>query len=511
MATTAAPVSARRRPVLRVISLVVLALVLVYAAFAIYLATRPVIISFDAVQKFRDSLPKPAKPADAAWPAYRDALVLLGWENGSQRDPVVRDSLGNGPGQEGWSEISAWVDANQRGIVAARAASKRPMFGFPLAQERTGADAAFFPEAAGESQPGMDNSNREQFPMFTVSLPQLPTLRGLANVFLADMFRAAEQGDGERATQDIEAAMALSIHVPEGRLLISDLVGMAIRARTARDVVAMLEWKPEVFTDAQLKRLQTALRSVPPALERIEVASERLLYEDVAQRFYSDDGSGDGWFVPTWKQLTFLQDVSSVSAGARPSAAQPWVYATFVGALRPVSVWAVAGRRDTLDRHAEFMRGLEQVPNASPREALAASKELDARFCMDGADRRAATRYFLQSVTLPALTVATVNFARDRAHRQMACAAIAAELFRRANKRWPNSAAELAAFNDGTAPMDPWGEGPIKVAADGPGFRMWSVSRNGTDDGGDPGQTREDEAGDWVFFAPAGKLDRLRN
>ncbi|MFM7808577.1 MAG: hypothetical protein ACKPEA_11735, partial [Planctomycetota bacterium] len=137
MAATAASatVPGRRRPVLRTIGLVVLAVVVVYAAFAIYLATRPVIISFDAVQKFRDALPKPAKPADAAWPAYRDALVSLGWERGSQKDSAVRDNLGNGPGQEGWSEISAWVDANQRGIVAARAASKRPMFGFPLAQE----------------------------------------------------------------------------------------------------------------------------------------------------------------------------------------------------------------------------------------------------------------------------------------------------------------------------------------------------------------------------------------
>lgn len=258
-AAASATVPGRRRPVLRTIGLVVLAVVVVYAALAIYLATRPVVISFDAVQTFRDSLPRPAKPADAAWPAYRDALVSLGWERGSQKDPAVEDNLGNGPGQQGWTEISAWVDANQAAIASARAASKRPMFGFPLAQERAGADAAFFPEAAGGSQSGMDNSDREQFPMLSVSLPHLGTLRGLANVLLADMFRAAEQGDGERATQDIEAAMALSIHLPEGRLLISDLVGIAIRARTARDVLATLEWKPELFTDAQLTRIQAAL------------------------------------------------------------------------------------------------------------------------------------------------------------------------------------------------------------------------------------------------------------
>lgn len=510
-----APASApsKRRPVLRAIGLVVLAAALVYAAFAIYLATRPVIISFDAVQKFRESLPKVSKPEDAAWPAYRDALVAIGYEKGSPKDDALARELGTRPGTSGWEIVSKWVDANQPGIASARSASKRPMFGFPLAQPLQGADADFFRGVADWSHLGSDGSNREQFPMFAVSMPQLGTLRSLANVLLADMFRAGEQGDGERATQDVEAAMALSIHVAEGRLLISDLVAIAIRVRTQRELLALLEWKPEVFTDAQFVRLQAALRSVPAPLERIEVASERILYEDAVQRLFSDDGAGDGLFVPTWPQLKIMQEISSTSAGSRPwSSARAWTYAAFVGALRPLGVWAVAGRKETLERHAEFMHGLEQIPNASPRDALAASKALDARFNLDRADPRAATRWFLQSIISPALAGATVNFARDRAGREMACAAVAAERFRRANKRWPSIATELAAFNGGAAPMDPWGQGPVRVAADGPGFRMWSVSRNGTDDGGNLADTDDShDQGDWVFFAPSGNVERPKN
>jgi len=510
-----APVTSprKRRPILRAVGLVVLAFVLVYAAFAIYLATRPVVIAFDPVKKFRDSLPKVAKPDDAAWPAYRDALVSLGWEQGVQKDEAVNAALGDWPGQAGWSEVSKWVDAHQPGVAAARAASKRPMFGFPLGQPFAGADADFFRGVADRSQLGQDASNREHFPMFAVSLPYLGTMRALSKVLLTDMFRAGEQGDGERATQDVEAVMAISIHVSEGRLLISDLVSMAIRSLAQRGVLAMLEWKPEVFTDAQLQRLQVALRSVPASLERIELSAERILFEDAVQRFYSDDGSGDGWFVPSWKQLKFLQEVSAASAGSRPWAdARVWVYAAFVGALRPMGVWAVAGRRDTLDRHAEFMKWVEQVPNASPREALAASKAIDARFGMDRSDPKAATRWFLQSVISPTLANVTVTFARDRAHRQMACIAIAAERFRRANKRWPKDAAELAAFDRGIDLLDPWGPGPILLSSEGSGFRMWSVSRDGTDDGGDPASLSDfDEKGDWVFFAPRGNLDRWKN
>ena len=112
--------------------------------------------------------------------------------------------------------------------------------------------------------------------------------------------------------------------------------------------------------------------------------------------------------------------------------------------------------------------------------------------------------------------------------RYVACAAIAAELFHRANKRWPTSAAELAPFNGGKAPADPWADAPIRMAEDKDGFRMWSVGRDGKDDGG--GNLRTLDAGgaivtstspnhsdlrgqpmDWVWFAPRGNLDRWRN
>jgi len=275
--SNANPVAPRkRRPILRAIGLVVLAFVVVYASFAIYLATRPVVISFDAVQKFRDSLPKPAKADDAAWPAYRDALVASGYVNASGvKNKAVSDSIGAWPGADGWAPVSTWIDANQPAFAAARAASKRPVLGFPLAQEPTGADADFFPDAPDVGVPGKDGSNREHFPMFTMSLPHLSSLRALGMVLQADMLRAVEQGDGERATQDLEAMMALSVHVPEGRLLIGDLVGMAIRGAATRAATAAVEWKPQIFTEVQLKRMQAALRSVPPELERIELADMR--------------------------------------------------------------------------------------------------------------------------------------------------------------------------------------------------------------------------------------------
>ena len=501
----------KRRPILRAIGLAVLAFVVVYASFAIYLATRPVVISFDAVQKFRDSLPKPAKADAAAWPAYRDALVASGYVNASGvKDKAVSDAIGAWPGADGWAPVSKWIDANQPALSAARAASKRPVLGFPLAQEPTGADADFFRDAPDLGVLGKDGSNREHFPMFAVSLAHLNSLRGLGMVLQADMLRAVEQGDGERATQDLEAMMALSVHVPEGRLLIGDLVAMAIRGAATRAATASVEWKPQIFTEAQLKRMQAALRSVPPELERIELAAEQLLFEDAVQRLYSDDGQGDGWFVPTGAQLQLFEMARSASGGLGIARPDPRVFATFVAALRPIGAFSVAGRKEAVARCGEVVQAIEAAPTTSPREAEAALDDIDERFDLSGKDPRNAARWFLQWVFMPASGKAAVNFAVDRASREMACVAIAAELFHRQTGRWPASADQLAPLLGGRTPMDPWVAAPVRVVNDDSGFRMWSLARDGQDDGGDVKSITPTGRGDWVFFAPRGNLDRWK-
>jgi hypothetical protein len=517
----------KRRPVLRAIGLVLLSIVVIYGAFAIYLATRPVVISFNAVQRFRDSLPKPAKPADAAWPAYREALTAIGFANGDFREEGVRDALGRRPGDAEWALLSAWVDANQPAIAAVRAASKRPVFAFPMGLDRAAAEEAMFgtmPEGTGG-----DWKDRETFPMLGLLLPQLGAMRSLANAIATDMFRAVEQGDGARATDDLEAIMAVSVHVTEGRILIGDLVGMALRRVAVRTVIGALEWKPQVFSDDQLRRMQRALRSVPASLERLDLSAERLMFEDAVQRFYSDDGNGDGWFVPGRGQIGVMESIRSVSAGSPGQGGQRLAALAFVPVLRPVGAMLVAGRKDTLSHYAAFTAEVEAASGGSPREVLTRMAPLDARQYMQSSGARQRARYFLESLLVPAFGQAAINFALDRASRASACAAIAAELFHRANKRWPTSAAELASFNGGTEPADPWGDAPIRMAEDKQGFRMWSIGRDGKDDGGvvprsdQPGDARalsstqpnqpadEGMTVDWVWFAPRGNLDRWRD
>ena len=113
---------------------------------------------------------------------------------------------------------------------------------------------------------------------------------------------------------------------------------------------------------------------------------------------------------------------------------------------------------------------------------------------------------------MPALGEVAFNFQIERANRDACATAIAAELYHRANKKWPESAADLAPLCNGKTPQDPWNGKPILMETDANGFRMWSVGMNGVDDHGDLAQSKkrsdDSDSEDWIWLAPRGNLQR---
>ena len=517
--TKASTLPRPRRTILRDIGLAVVMMLVAYGGFVLYFATRPVVVRVDYVQKLVDSLPKPPRESDAAWPAYRDALVQLGFGSKRPGNTDTLGLLGVRAGQEGWPTISAWIDTNADTIAEMRAAAKRPILGFPIGRPYTGADADYFHGGpiAGAAPPSP--LDREHFQFDHLAAPHYGPLRQVARALASDLERAVELGEGERATQDAEAIMRLSRHVTEGRLLIGDLVSLAIRQMCVAYVVSVLEWKPEVFSDDQLRRIQGALLSVPPELEWFDLTAERMLFEDTVQRTYSDDGSGDGWFVPTMRQLATLESLLGISGGGN-SKPSPLVFGAFAWPLRPIGTPMVAGRRDTLAHYHASADRIEKVPEGSLREQIAACEDIVAERVRMRQDPDQVTAYFLEALIMTVSPQVMRSYALDRVSRRAASAAIAAELCRRATGAWPVSSGDLSPFNGGVAPTDPWSDAPIRMSRDAGTFRMWSVGQNGVDDGGEPLPFGSPElsthpmpdsgerAIDWVWFAPSGDTKR---
>ncbi len=110
---------------------------------------------------------------------------------------------------------------------------------------------------------------------------------------------------------------------------------------------------------------------------------------------------------------------------------------------------------------------------------------------------------------MPALGKVVFNFQIDRANRDACVISIAAELYQRANEKWPASALDLAPLCNGNEPRDLWNGKSILMETDANGFRMWSVGRDGVDDRGNlKKSTQAKESVDWVLLAPRGNLDR---
>ena len=495
------------------------AFVLLYAVVAISMSFNTPKVSFDPVKRYRESLPVAKSPDQVAWPAYRDALVKMGmgWDDPKRESAEVEAVSDSLPGSENWNTATAWLTANRAQIDAFCKATKRPVLGFPVGVAVSDDDAALLgknSQSNSISNAAIDNSDvdkpdRSEFPSFNMSLPQFAILRQVVRIIASDMMMAVEKADGERATRDAEAIIALSIHAQEGRILIGDLVGMSIRSIVVNRILMALEWKPNTFTDSQLKRLQNALRSVPRALERPDFTYERLMFEDIVQRLYTDDGHGDGRFAPQWKQLRLISALESASAGNHGKKQGATTQLTLLTSWlsQPFAFYAIAGRKEALDHYDASMKRLASQPNDSLNDAMTASAIADEKFVESMTAYGA--RFFLEGLLMPALGKVEFNFQIDRANRDACVISIAAELYHRANGKWPASATDLAPLCNGNAPRDSWNGKLILMETDANGFRMWSVGRDGVDDRGNlKKSTQVEYSVDWVWLAPRGNLQR---
>jgi hypothetical protein len=494
------------------------AFVLLYAVVAISMSFNTPKVSFDPVKRYRESLPVAKSPDQVAWPAYRDALVKMGmgWDDPKRESAGVEAANALSlPGSENWNTATAWLTANRAQIDAFCKATERPVLGFPVGVAVSDDDVALFGKnSQSNSNAAIDNSDvdkpdRSEFPSINMVLPQIASLRQAVRIIASDMMMAVEKADGERATRDAEAIIALSIHAQEGRILIGDLVGMSIRSIVVNRILMALEWKPNTFTDSQLKRLQNALRSVPRALERPDFTYERLMFEDIVQRLYTDDGHGDGRFAPQWKQLRLISALESVSGGNNRKEQGATTQFTLLASWlsQPFAFYAIAGRKEALDHYDASIKRLAGQPNDSLNDAVTASAIADEKFVESMTAHGA--RFFLEGILMPALGKVEFNFQIERANRDACVISIAAELYHRANGKWPASATDLAPLCNGNTPRDSWNGKSILMETDANGFRMWSVGRNGVDDRGNlKKSTQAKDSVDWVWLAPRGNLQR---
>ncbi len=494
------------------------ALVAVYAIAVLGLRASPPVISFDATAQYLAKFPV-APEGDQAWPLYKRGLVALAdpVPDGGAAPTTGREltfkNLGPTegaalPGDPGWEQTRQAIVERQGGIDQIVAGSRKRALGYLPGFSRRLEDADVMHVGARSS-----GGSTSQQTMFSILLPQLSLIRRAATLVATDSLMAIERGHGQRFVDDVDAMLRLAVHVEEGHLLISQLVGTAIRALAFERVIMAMEWKPDALSDAQLDQLAEVLESIPASAFEADLSGEELGLMDFIQRTYSDDGAGDGYFNAA-HGAALLHLMDGVTTGTGGALGDDPAFNTLTA---PLQAMAFASRREVTELIATTCRRTEAESRRPLWEQdLGYDDELEQKFHSSG---WAKVKWTIPRMLLPAL--ARVAHARQlsKGARDAARMAVAMIHYRRTHGgSWPTTLADLSPASLPKAPVDPYNGAPLRYRLDGGVPFAWSVGKDGRDEAGQPPSSTSGRPArvnspsdpDWVWFVGGDELARWK-
>lgn len=438
-----------------------------------------------------------AVPEDQrAWPVYREAIMAL--------EPLP-EALEQGdwpstPQSENWPEALAYLERNREAIEQIHAAAAMESLGFVLTDQPDPVLDRFYAQRYG-AQPELESSKPagDSPLLIDVSMEHVGVLRSLSRVLQTDANLAIASGDWQRLVRDLQSLIHVACHASEPPLLMADLAGLALATNAIsiaeRATHASVASDPEV-----LRSIQEIVASIDSELLQLTLETERLMFLDIVQRVYTDDGRGEGTIAE--EGFPLLMEWTNGGWGLPP---QP---RTWEGERK-----VTAGRAETV---VEYQK-IHELNVALARSSLWEIDEdpLKAYRSMDWEtwERRFPLIYSLfpdrtRSVIVREFFIQRVDAAE---------AAIAAERYRLQESRYPADLDALVPeYLDGV-PTDRFTGEPLHYRLENNRPLLYSVGPDRDDDGGTPpaeGFERGDpkwmpasEAsqapdGDWILYPP---------
>jgi hypothetical protein len=457
-------------------ALLVLCLLLYGVLAARYFTGAPVI-----ARDYRAELNAPiaAVPqADRAWPLYEQAYAAMPRRPDLPRALRMSDSLAAQwgsvlPSDPEWPEIVAYLDSSREAIDLTLRGAGKPALGAELTPAPTGAgDRA---TAAWESS----------MLLHSVRFDTVNPIIALMALLRQDAYRAAVEGRGHEVVRNVGAILDMATQLREAPFLLNDQVAYSALARAATVVGNVLEFAPGSLSDEDLVALAHRLSSFAGGSITIRTEGERAIFGDVVQRTFTDDGRGDGRLTSAGEHHlesmggSYQMDDSTVAVLAGPLA----------GAIAP-------GRRTTVELYDRMM---DAVLREAAKPLYARTEYPDAVLSKDlQAYERAAPipiHLLMPALTAMGMVTETVTVRRDAT-----LTAIALELFRRQKEHYPQTLQELVPRFLPALPLDRFDGGPLKYTLRGGKPLIYSVGKDGVDDGGrmPEGEHGNAMAGRWM-------------
>jgi hypothetical protein len=414
--------------------------------------------------------------SDRAWPIYQKALLAL-----EDQPPVNGQTMkgfpqwvGGTPADQDSAVAEAWLQKHSADVEEIRHGSEKSALGFVLGPEGSVNDDALWPGMGAREKEGWGKNPV----LISVLLPELNHVRALAIILGADARFAQREHDTERLDRDIRAMIGLADQVRRNDgVLVTGLVALGIDSFALNTLDRVLVSDPGALSEQQLIDFAHQLSRSQTAADLLSIDAERMCFNDVVQRVYSDNGHGDGRLTASGLKMvvSFLPQID----GSSQKHSSLLAYA-----VGPALVFASASRQEMLVKYNQLMDAQEAMLHLPIRSVnVAAIEDLERSF--DGSFA-AALKYGVLSALTPSYYHADATAERYLGRRDGVVTAIALELYHRQHGDYPKSLDELTPMLLPAVPADRITGDPIKYRLVDGHPLLYSVGDDRQDDGGVP-------------------------
>jgi hypothetical protein len=428
----------RNRPILwhilRAIGWAIIALVLIYLGMALFFFLGRPTVKVNYIDRL--NAPLASIPQDQrAWPIYREAIIALEYRQpGKISDEQLRGLLSATPRSKDWQKLVEFLTSHADGVELIRQGAHLPTLGVVYGSGGSSDDPSVWPEATPQASGTF---------LFSVLLRHVSEMGLLTDVLAADAELARSRGDSDVLVRDLEALLGIVQQTNKEKFLSTANWSLRNRLVALKQISRTLSDAPQLLRDQDLQRLAHGLASVHSAAELIQMDHERMLFQDLVQRMYTDDGDGDGRLTPTGIKL--LRDVTSSSP---KSTLNVRGLDLLVG---PANFVVCAGRRELTDEYTQLMDLAESNLRRPLREAD--WSEFDRRV-LQMRTSGGHYRYLPLSIMMPSFQGLHTFAERFLGQRDGVLVAIALEVYKREHGEYPVSLDLLTPNLLATIPLD---------------------------------------------------------
>ena len=374
--------------------------------------------------------------------------------------------------------IAEWIEKNEKPLAELADGMRRERYFLPL---------------IAEEEPRM---------LIDVLLPVVQSTRELARLLKARAMLRLQEGDAEKAWQDMATCHRLARHVSQGPTLIERLVGIAIESIALDGDLTIAG--SDRLSSKQTLAFRKRLESLPPLPRIVEAVdtTERFMFLDAISHLARGStgvtemmGVADGSAGAT---LTKLLSAALIDWDEPMKIANQWYDKIVAGARKPTFRERMAAADKLVDDLDEF---IESGKNPT---ALA------ARILLGGSPRKAVGQQIgkvLIAMLLPAIT--SVGQAETRADTQfdLTRVALALAAYKKDKDSYPDALDQLAPKYIDKLPSDFYVARPLTYKPSQDGYILYALGPNGQDDNGLGPYYKPNDGDDIAIHVPRPKED----